>query len=230
MTSVSISADVEMAIATRRSIRGFKDTPIPIEAVRHILEISSRAPSMSNTQPWKVHVLTGPALKRFTDEVRQTHRDGQEWPAEYEYYPTEWRAPYIDRRREVGWGLYSLLGIPKGDKVASHRQHERNYNFFGAPVGMIITTERIMRGGSYLDLGMFMQNIMTAARGYGIDSCPQAAFAFMHPIIRRRLALPDNEVVVCGMALGHIAPDEPANALKTLRVPVDEFTTFHDAV
>ncbi|GAC1344822.1 MAG: nitroreductase [Acetobacteraceae bacterium] len=222
----TIAPDVEAAIATRRSVRGFTSAPVPRQTVRHIIELAARAPSMTNTQPWRVRVLTGAALDRLTSELRQAHRDGQQFPAEYDYYPEEWTAPYIDRRREVGWALYGLLGIAKGDRAAAARQHERNFDFFGAPVGMIVTVARALRTGSYIDLGMFLENLMIAARGYGLDTCPQAAFAFLHPIIRQHLAIPDDELVVCGMALGQADPAEPANALRTVRAPLDEFTTF----
>ena len=222
-----IDPAVEAAIATRRSVRGFTDQPIPLATVRHILELASRAPSMTNTQPWRVHVMTGAPLAAFKAELCQAHRDGEHWESEYEYYPADWVPPYIDRRRQIGWALYGLLGIAKGDREASSRQHEKNFAFFGAPVGMMITVARVMRTGSYLDLGMFLENVMIAARGYGLDTCPQAAFAFLHPLIHRRLDIPDTERVVCGMALGHADPAEPANALRTERAEVDAFTTFH---
>lgn len=225
-TIATIAPAVEAAIATRRSVRGFTPAPVPRDTVRHIIELAARAPSMTNTQPWRVRVLTGAALDGLTSELRRAHREGQQFPAEYDYYPEEWTAPYIDRRREVGWALYGLLGIAKGDRAAAARQHERNFDFFGAPVGMIVTMARALRTGSYIDLGMFLENLMIAARGYGLDTCPQAAFAFLHPIIRERLAIPDDELIVCGMALGHADPAEPANALRTVRAPVDEFTTF----
>ena len=218
---------VEAAIGTRRSVRGFTDQPVPRDVVRHILELASRAPSMTNTQPWRVHVMTGEPLAAFKAELCAAHRGGQHWDAEYGYYPAEWVSPYIDRRRQIGWALYELLGIAKGDREASARQHEKNFAFFGAPVGMIFTAARVLQTGSYLDLGMFLENIMIAARGYGLDTCPQAAFAFLHPLIRRHLEIPDSELVVCGMALGYADPAEPANALRTVRAEVDTFTTFH---
>lgn len=225
--ALQIDPAVEAAIATRRSVRGFTREAVPLEAVRHMLALASRAPSATNTQPWRVHVMTGSALAGFTAECEAAHADGQSWPAEYAYYPAEWPSPYIERRRQVGWALYGLLGIAKGDRDAAARQHGRNFGFFGAPVGMIVTIARALTTGSYLDVGMFLENVMVAARGYGLDTCPQAAFAFMHPIIRRRLALPETEIVVCGLALGHADPAEPANALETPRAGVDEFATFH---
>lgn len=220
-------AAVDKAITTRRSIRGFTGRPVPDATVRRILEVASRAPSMTNTQPWRVHVLTGAARDRLSAEIRDAHARGEYPEPEYRYYPQAWRSPYLDRRRQIGWALYGLLGIPKGDREASARYHRRNYDFFGAPVGMIFTLSRDLGLGSWLDLGMFLQNIMVAARARGLDTCPQAAFMNYHAIIRRQLSIPPEEMVVCGMALGHADPEEPANRLLSPREPVEAFASFH---
>jgi nitroreductase len=145
---------------------------------------------------------------------------------QYAYYPTEWRSPYIERRRKIGWDLYSLLGIGKADKLRMHEQHGRNYAFFGAPVGLIFSIETVMQQGSWLDYGMFLQNIMIAARARGLDTCPQAAFTQFHRIIARQLKLKDGEMVVCGMSMGYADPDAVENRLVTEREPVANFTTF----
>jgi nitroreductase len=223
-------AAVDQAITSRRSIRAFLSTPIPDATIREILEVASRAPSGTNTQPWKVHVLTGAARLRLSDAIRATYDDPVEramHSEEYDYYPRDWVSPYIDRRRKVGWDLYGLLGIGKADKDKMHAQHGRNYAFFDAPVGLIFTIDRIMAKGSWLDYGMFLENIMVAARGRGLDTCPQAAFTQFHRVIARELGLGDHEMVVCGMALGVADPDAVANRLTTARATVDEFTKFH---
>jgi nitroreductase len=221
---------VDRAITTRRSIRAFLPTPIPVATIREILEVASRAPSGTNTQPWKVHVLTGQALQRLSATIRAAYDDPAEraqHAEEYDYYPREWVSPYIDRRRKVGWDLYGLLGIGKSDKERMHEQHARNYAFFDAPVGLIFTIDRVMATGSWLDYGMFLENIMVAARGRGLDTCPQAAFTQFHRVIGRELALGEHEMVVCGMALGVADPDAVANRLTTDRAAVDEFAKFH---
>ncbi|MDE2048051.1 MAG: nitroreductase, partial [Betaproteobacteria bacterium] len=145
---------------------------------------------------------------------------------EYAYYPREWVAPYIDRRRKVGWDLYGLLGIAKADKARMHAQHGRNFVFFDAPVGFIFTIDRILEQGSWLDYGMFLQNIMVAARARGLDTCPQAAFTQWHRIIARHLQLPANEMVVCGMSLGWADPQRVENTLVTEREDVAAFARF----
>ncbi|MBZ8144105.1 nitrobenzoate reductase, partial [Rubrivivax gelatinosus] len=138
----------------------------------------------------------------------------------------EWVSPYIERRRKVGWDLYGLLGIAKGDKARMHEQHGRNYAFFGAPVGLIFTISRVLGQGSWLDYGMFLQNVMVAARARGLDTCPQAAFTQFHRIVADELALPQDEMLVCGMALGFADPEAPENALVTEREPVAGFARF----
>jgi nitroreductase len=218
---------VDFAITSRRSIRGFLGTPVPLDTVRHLLEVASRAPSGSNIQPWKVHVVTGPALQRLKDALLAAHVSGAPEAREYEYYPVNWRSPYLERRRKVGWQLYELAGVGRGDREGASRQRGKNYVFFGAPVGLLFTIDRDMEMGSWLDFGMFLQNIMVAARGHGLDTCPQAAIANYPDIVRRHLNIPDAEMVVCGMALGHADPSEPANTLVSEREAVEAFTTFH---
>jgi nitroreductase len=220
---------VDAAITSRRSVRAFLPTPVPRETVEQILAVASRAPSGTNTQPWKVTVLTGDAKARLSAAIQQAYDDPAERAKhsdEYAYYPTEWVSPYIDRRRKVGWDLYGLLGIAKTDKARMHAQHGRNYDFFGAPVGLIFSIDRVLQQGSWLDYGMFLQSVMVAARGRGLDTCPQAAFMQWHRIIEQQLQLPASEMVVCGMSLGHADPDAVENRLHTERAPVSEFTRF----
>ena len=222
---------VDAAITSRRSIRAFLPTPVAREDVEAILEVAARAPSGTNTQPWKVHVLTGAAKVRLSDRILAAYADpaqNREHVEEYAYYPREWVSPFVDRRRKVGWDLYALLGLTRDNKAGMAAQHGRNYRFFDAPVGMIFTIDRIMEQGSWLDYGMFLQNIMVAARGRGLDTCPQAAFTQFHRIISDELGLPENEMVVCGMALGFADPDKVENTLVTEREPVSAFARFLD--
>lgn len=220
---------IDRAICARRSVRAFLDTPVDLGIVKHILQVSSRAPSGANTQPWKVYVLTGNAKAQLSAEIVETFLDpakASQHHEEYDYYPKEWVEPFIGRRRKVGFDLYGLLGLSKDDKAGMKQQHARNFQFFDAPVGLIFTVDRIMGKGSYLDYGMFMENIMISAIGHGLATCAQAAFNQYHMIIERQLNLPANEAVVCGMALGYEDKKAIENSLKTVRVPVDDFVTF----
>ena len=220
---------VDAAITSRRSIRAFLPTPVAREEIEAILQVASRAPSGTNTQPWKVWVLTGQAKTSLSAKIRAAFDDPVERAThteEYAYYPTEWRSPYIDRRRKVGWDLYSLLGIGKADKARMHAQHGRNYDFFGAPVGLMFTIDRVMQQGSWLDFGMFLQSVMVAARGRGLDTCPQAAFMQFHRIIAGHLELPADQMLVCGMSLGHADLQAVENTLVTERESVSGFARF----
>lgn len=223
------TAAVDEAITSRHSMRAYLPTPVPRSTIEEILRVASRAPSGTNTQPWKVWVLTGAARQRVSERIRAAHNDPVERAThteEYAYYPVEWRSPFVDRRRKVGWDLYGLLGIGKADKQRMHEQQARNYDFFGAPVGLFFTIDRVMQTGSWLDYGMFLENIMVAARGRGLDTCPQAAFTQFHRIIAEELQLPANEMLVCGMALGHADPAAVENTLVTEREPVAGFARF----
>lgn len=225
------TAAVDSAITTRRSMRAFLPTPVPRATLEAILAVAARAPSGTNTQPWRVYVLTGASKEALSGRIAAAYDDPVErerHTEEYPYYPTEWKSPFVDRRRKVGWDLYGLLQITKTDKGRMHAQHRRNYEFFGAPVGLIFTIDRIMQQGSWLDYGMFLQSLMVAARGRGLHTCPQAAFTQFHRLITEHLALPPNEQVVCGMALGWADPDAVENTLVTEREPVASFARFVD--
>jgi nitroreductase len=219
--------DIDQAIASRRAVRGFLPDPVPRATIHRILELASRAPSGNNTQPWKVYAVAGAVRERIVTAILNAYDTEREaHVGEYRYYSEVWREPYLSRRRALGWSLYGLVGIERGDKAASRRWFANNFRFFGAPVGLIFTLERDLERGSWIDLGMFLENVMLAARGEGLHSCPQAAFQDFHRILRAHLDIPDSEIVVCGMAIGHEDPDAPANRLATGRAPVEEFTRF----
>jgi nitroreductase len=223
------AAAVDAAITSRRSLRAFLPTPVPRETIEDILRVASRAPSGTNTQPWKVYVLTGERLQALSRQILDVFNDPAQAAAhsqEYAYYPVQWESPYIDRRRKVGWDLYGLLGIGKTDKERMHDQHGRNYRFFDAPVGLMFTIDRVMEKGSWLDYGMFLQSVMVAARGRGLDTCPQAAFTQFHKIIMPAIGASPQEMLVCGMSLGHADPAAIENSLVTEREPVSGFARF----
>jgi nitroreductase len=220
---------VDAAITTRKSVRAFLPTPVERATVEQLLAVASRSPSGSNIQPWKVRVVAGEVRQRLTQAILDAiARDGfDKYQREWNYYPVQWREPFLGRRRKIGWDMYGLLGIGKGDHEGTQQARLRNYEFFGAPVGMIFTLDEDLEIGSWLDLGILLGTIMIAARGRGLETCPQAAFADFHSIIRPILGIPANEIVICGLALGHADPNAPVNALETERAAVSEFTTFH---
>lgn len=226
-------SDTEMsvidALQSRHSIRAFTDQPVPADTIARILELAARAPSGTNTQPWKVHVLTGAPRQRLSERIVAIFNDPDELKnheSEYAYYPGEWMSPYKERRRKVGWDLYGLLNLTREDKAGMHAQHARNFQFFDAPVGLIFTIDRRLALGSWLDYGMFLQSVMVAARAFGLDTCPQAAFTQFHRVIAEELALPETDMLVCGMSLGYADRTAIENSLVTERESVANFATF----
>ena len=235
MQQFSQTEAVDAAIRSRMSVRAFTSQAVSHAEIEAILELASRAPSGTNCQPWRVYVLQGASRDSLVEKVCAAHDAiradpalAQSYREEYDYYPEKWVSPYIDRRRENGWGLYGLLGIGKGDKDKMHAQHQRNYQFFDAPVGLMFTIDRVMGRGSLVDYGAFMQNIMVAARGRGLHTCPQAAWNGFAKIIMPHIGAGEGEMLVCGMALGYADTAAPVNAFVTPRVPVAEFTRWLD--
>ena len=199
------SCDVFQALLSRHAVRAFRsDQPVERRVVEQILALAARAPSGTNTQPWKVRVVSGAARDRLCARLMQAHEhDEADCTEEYAYYPKQWAEPYRSRRIQLGKALYALAGVEKGDRAAMKRELGRNYKFFDAPVGLLICIDRQLEIGSWLDLGTFLMGIMIAARGFGLDTCPQQAFAKFHRLIRAELDIPQQEYVVCGMALGY---------------------------
>ncbi|TCT10846.1 nitroreductase [Paralcaligenes ureilyticus] len=214
------------AITSRKSVRGFLPKAVDISLIEKILAAAARAPSGNNIQPWKVHVVTGTKRDELSRALVDAHNQKRPETREYEYYPVAWRSPYIERRRETGWGLYGTLGIRKGDREATARQHGKNYLFFQAPVVFIFTIDNDLEKGSWLDYGMFLQNIMVAARGCGLHTCPQAALANYPDIVKSLLGIGDDQVVVCGMSMGYEDTGCLANRFTTSRIDLSEFVTF----
>src|ERR1700722_9843361 len=215
---------IDRAITTRRSVRRFLPTPIPRDVIAEILDAAARAPSGTNMQPWRGHVLVG-AVKDQLCAAVQSVFDAEETGhrREVQYYPDTFFEPYLSRRRKVGWDLYGKLGIGRGDAAKMQAQHRRNFQFFDAPVGMIFTVHRGLATGSWLDYGTFLENVMVAARARGLDTGAQAAWTHYHKVVRAVLGLAAEEVVVCGMALGWADPDAAENGLTTERTGSEQF-------
>ncbi len=220
------SPTVSDAVTSRRSLRAFKDTPVDSMTVRQILDTAARAPSGTNMQPWRAYVLEGAQLARTVEAIHADFDAGVAFDSEEKYYPDTFFEPYLTRRRTVGLGLYKLLGLARENREGMAAQHRRNFQFFDAPVGMVFTIDRRLNTGSWLDYGMFLQNIMLLAREAGLHTCPQAAFCGYHAALRRTLPIPDTETVVCGLSMGYATLDDPANQLVTERAPLSDWATF----
>ena len=219
---------VDAVIKSRKSIRAFKKDPVDPKLIEHILAVASRAPSGSNMQPWNVYVLTGEAIKRVTEAVCKAFDSGKKYEGEYKYYPDKFFEPYLSRRRQMGWSMYGILGIAKGEHEKARLQQRRNYLFFDAPVGLIFTINRGLPSGSFIDYGMFMDNIMLSAKSHGLDTCAQGGWSDYHEILRQVLPIKPEELVLDGMAMGYADKEAAIYKLETEREPVSSFTRFID--
>ncbi|MDP2825279.1 MAG: nitroreductase [Sulfuritalea sp.] len=229
MTSDTLQAAVDAVMAGRHSVRAYLSKEVPRQLIAEVLAIAGRAPSGANLQPWRVHVLSGATRRRLVDAVCAAWDAGEPGhSAEYNCYPAEFFEPYLARRRKIGWDLYGLVGIRKGDAARMKAQMRRNFEFFGAPCGLIFSIDRRMGQGAWLDYGMFLQSVMLAARARGLDTCPQVAWLDYHRIIAEVLGFGPQEQLVCGMALGYADPAAIENSLRTERAALDEFVVFHD--
>lgn len=223
-----VAQTVKEALESRRSVRAFLPVEVPRALIEEILELAHHAPSGGNMQPWKVHVVTGKKKAALEASLLDAATD----PAyvirpEYDYYPDKWEEPYASRRKEIGERLHRSLEIEKRNVKARRAQHLRNFSFFGAPVGLFFCVDRTLSEGSWMDVGMFMQGVMTAARSLGLHTCPQASFTSYHQLVRQHLAIPEGDMLLCGMSLGFEDQGKPENQLRSTRIRLDDFATFH---
>ncbi|GAB3047201.1 nitroreductase [Acinetobacter apis] len=233
MTTSSSTHAIDQVIQSRHSVRAFLDQPVHVNMIKEILAVAARAPSGTNTQPWKVYVVTEQKRQDIVQQVCDAQKDINTHPSlsadhqeTFAYYPQTWKSPYIDRRRQNGWALYGLLDIQRGEKDKMAAQQLRNFKFFDAPVGLFFTVDQSMGVGAKMDIAMFMQNIMLAAKARGLDTCPQAAWNHFHSIILPLLGADEDEELVCGMALGYADPKAQVNQLETPREAVEDFAHF----
>ncbi|KRR22699.1 nitroreductase [Bradyrhizobium retamae] len=216
---------IDSLIAGRYACREFSDRPVQRRTIEEILRTARFAPSGANIQPWCVYALAGASKQRVSAALLEAHRNARdEHVSEYKYYATELPPPYLNRRQEFGRLFYGSLGVAQTDGEARANQTAKNYIFFGAPVGLIITIDRRLETGSWLDLGMFVQNVMLAAAGRGLQSCPQETFAKYHRILRPLLSIPDEQMVVCGISIGCARQTTSARLMP--RADIGEFASF----
>lgn len=220
--------DIIRAITERASTRAFLDRAVSRETVDAVLDTARWAPSGVNTQPWQVMALTGAAKQRLSDAILAARAAGAAPDPDYHYYPTHWSEPYKSRRFECGMAMYGALNIKREDKQRRQEVWDANYRFFDAPVGLLFLLDRQMEKGSWVDMGMFIQNVMLAALGHGLATCPQASLAEYPKVVRETLGLPDDLALVCGMSLGYPNPDAPVNQYRTSREPVSSFRRWFD--
>jgi nitroreductase len=226
MPRPELAQAVDSVLRARRSVRAFKPDDVPRGMVREILQVASRAPSNSNTQPWRVHVLTGERKRALGDALVAAFEADTLPPSAH--FPDPLPAVFGDRQAGFAQRYYDCLGIARGDAAARARQTQCNFRFFGAPVGLIFAIDARLTRHSWLDLGLFVQNVMIAAKARGLDTCPQVSFARFHPLIAEHLGLQPEEVTACGMSMGFGDPDAAVNRMDMPRQALEEFVRFHD--
>ena len=214
--------DVAEAVARRKSIRQFTDEPIDDDVLRELLELAARAPSGGNVQPWRIYVLNGDTMRRFRDVIA----DRPIGEGEYDIYPPKLWEPYRTNRFRLGEQMYATIGIERDDKEGRLAQFAKNGDFFGAPAALFCFIDRGMGPPQWSDLGMFLQTFMLLAQERGIDTCAQEYWSVRHEAVREFVGAPDEELLFCGMAIGHADRDHPINALESERMPLDEWATF----
>lgn len=215
---------VDAVLRSRRSIRAFKPDPVSRKELLDILDVSASAPSNSNTQPWRVHVMTGEPMKALGEKLTAAcNRDEAPSPS---HFPDPLPRAYAARQDDFATRYYASLGIERGDRLARARQSLRNFVFFGAPVGLIFTIDRRLREHSWLDFGLFIQTVMIAARARGLDTCPQVSFARFHAQIAQHLGLDEDELTVCGMSMGYADPEAAVNRINVTREKAESFSHF----
>src|SRR5437868_407802 len=218
---------IQEAVASRHSIRAFLPTPVDGEIIRRVLTQAARAPSGGNLQPWHIDVLAGDALATLKARMRERLVEGGEpEPTDYDIYPPALRAPWRDRRFQVGEAMYARLGIPREDKAARRRWFSRNFDFFGAPLALFCSVDRTMGPPQWSDLGMYLQTVMLLLRAEGLDSCAQECWAIYPATVAGAIALPPERMLFCGMSIGRRDPAHPVNGLVSDRAPASEWLKF----
>jgi len=219
--------NTDTAIQQRHACRAFLEKPISEAQIQHILDIARWAPSGVNTQPWKVAVVQGRKKQDITDALIMAKDSQQQANPDYQYYPSHWDEPYKNRRKDCGLSLYGALEIRREDFAKQKQAWNNNYRFFGAPVGLFIFIDAKLAQGSWLDLGMFIQNIMLAAIEEGLATCPQASLADYPDIIRQQLGWPASDRLACGLSLGYADTEHPVNRYRLDREPLNAFTRWY---
>jgi len=218
--------NISKAIAARRSVRAFLDKEVPEGVLRRVLAEAARAPSGGNLQPWRIYALRGAPLGRLKERLRARLADPSPDPPEYDIYPEKLWEPYRTERFRVGEMLYAELGIPRDDRKARLAQFARNYEFFGAPVGLFCYIDRRMGPPQWSDLGMYLENVMLLLCAEGLASCPQESWSTYNRVVAAALSPPPELMLFCGLAIGYEDTAAPVNRLRTERLPLDAFATF----
>jgi nitroreductase len=219
---------VTAALKKRISVRKFLPTAVPEAQVKELLDAARWSPSGGNLQPWKVIALAGAelaAVRELAHGGRIASAKTTEEGSDPVYPPQLWE-PYRTRRYQVGEDMYELLGVKREDRAGRLAHVARNFEFFGAPVGLFFVIDRRLGRAQWAHLGMFMQSLALVAVERELGTCMQEFWALLRESLHRHFGLPETDMVYCGMALGHPDTSAAVNQLRSTRVAVEEFATF----
>lgn len=218
-----IGMQVHEAVAARRSVRGFLDTPVEVAVLRGLAQAAARAPSGGNLQPWHVHIVASAAMVRLKAEMTGKLLRGETEVPDYAVYPEGLGEPYRARRFAVGEALYARLGIPREDRAARRRWFAGNFRFFGAPAAYFCSVDRAMGPPQWSDLGMYLQTLMLLAAERGLATCPQECWSLYPATVGRFLGLPEGRMLFCAVAIGTEDATAAANGLRSERADAGEW-------
>ena len=228
VTEVDLLMNVTEAVLTRRSVRAFRDEPVPLGTLRAIIDTAGRAPSNSNIQPWLVRVVAGRKIAELKALMRERREREPRFDAlQYPIYPAELQDPYSTRRFNCGERQYGTMGIARDDVEGRRRYVFNNMQFFGAPVGLFCFIESGMGNSQWADLGCYVQTLMLLLREAGIDSCAQISWCMYARTVGEFLGVPEGWTLYCGMSIGYADPQAPINAVVADRAPAEEYVRFH---
>jgi nitroreductase len=219
-----VAAVVDTVIRSRKTVRAFRPDPVPQAQLVEIIEVARMAPSNFNTQPWRVHVLAGEPKRALSEAISRVHSANTHPP--FSPFPQPPPPDCAVRLDDFGRRYYAALGIDRADMASRARQTGRNFVFFDAPVGFIFTIDSSLTKHSWLDFGLFLQNLMLAAHARGLATCPQVSFVRYQSIIAEQLGLAPEEAVTCGMSLGYADKHAAVNQLGMPREPLEVFTRW----
>ena len=215
-------------ITDRHCKRAFLNREVRLDILQRVLRAAAHAPSSRNTQSWHVEVLRGVAREKLGQRLCASFDAGVSPAPDYVNRPAAMNPSHVERARLAGIGLFAARGIERDD-IAARRMHDRdNLRFYGAPVAMIFHVPGNAEAGTFLDMGMFVQNVMLGLVSFGLGSCPQYSVAGYGFVIREELRLTPDRVIVCGLSVGYPDTDAPVNGFYPARALLEEYSSWRD--
>ena len=218
--------DLLQGIGSRQSIRAFKQTPVPEQLLRQVLQAASRSPSYKNTQPWQVSIVSGQTRDTLAETLFGLASTNT--PPTYDFpAPDNWPPELDFRSKDHGTRRFNALGIGRDDSKLRNELRLQNFRFFDAPCAAFFFMDASLGHWSALDMGLFLQSFTLAAHGAGLGTCMQASVSGYPDAIRECLGLKADKKLIVAMSLGYPDFEAPNNSYQSTRMEVDAFTTWH---